>query len=278
VLACRHEQEQQVTTLHEHVGQLLRQQLDAPGAMPEKLNTALRLLSKYRATLIQNTVVQQCGSTVQGGPFAGMRFVDQSAEGCHVPKLLGCYESELHSHVLAASERGYEAVINIGAAEGYYAVGLARLMPNARVYAYDTNAAAHPVCQSLAERNGVSDRVTIGGAFAGEDFERFAEQKVLVVCDIEGGEAELLDPERFPALRAMDLIVELHDSPRSRPSVLVPERFGASHIVTMVRHGMPSVKLPALFEQLGHLDQLLAVWEWRSEPTPWAVMQVRAVP
>jgi hypothetical protein len=70
-----------VTTLHEHVAQLLRQQLDAANAPAEKLNAALRLLAKYRATLIQNTLVQQCGSTVQGGPFQGMRFVEQSAEG-----------------------------------------------------------------------------------------------------------------------------------------------------------------------------------------------------
>jgi hypothetical protein len=264
-----------VTTLHEHVEQLVRQQLDAPGALAEKLNNALRLLAKYRATLIQNTVVQQCGSTVQGGPFQGMQFVAQSAEGCHVPKLLGCYEQELHAHILAAAGRGYQAVINIGAAEGYYAVGLARLMSAVRVFAYDTNAAAHPVCQSLAERNGVADRIVIGGAFAGEDFERFAAQRTLVMCDIEGGETDLLDPERYPALRAMDVIVELHDSPGAKPSRLIPERFGATHDVTMVRHGGQAVKLPALFDQLGHLDQLLAVWEWRSGPTPWAVMQAR---
>jgi hypothetical protein len=264
-----------MTNLHEHVGQLLRQQMDAPGELPDKLNNALRLLAKYRSTLIQNTVVQQCGSTVQDGPFQGMQFVAQSAEGCHVPKLLGCYESELHAHIRAAAGRGYRAVINIGAAEGYYAVGLARLMPDARVYAYDTNAAAHPVCQSLAERNGVAGRVAIGGAFAGADFERFAGQRTLVVCDIEGGETDLLDPQRYPALRAMDVIVELHDSPQAKPSVLIPERFGTTHAVTMVRHGGQAIELPAMFESLGHLDQLLAVWEWRSGPTPWAVMLAR---
>ena len=266
-----------MTTFSEHVEQLLRQDLAAPGALPEKLNAALRLLSKYRATLIQYTVVQQCGLTVQAGPFHGMQFVSQSAEGCHVPKLLGCYEGELHAHILAAAGRGYGAVINIGAAEGYYAVGLARLMPDTRVYAYDTNAAAHPVCQSLAERNGVAERVIIGGAFRGEDFERFSAQRTLVVCDIEGGETALIDPERYPTLKAMDLIVELHDSPEAKPSVLIPERFGATHDVTMVRHGGRAVELPALFETLGHLDQLLAVWEWRAGPTPWAVMQARGV-
>ena len=30
--------------------------------------------------------------------------------------------------------------------------------------------------------------------------------------------------------------------------------------------------LPRMFGRLGHLDQLLAVWEWRATPTPWAIM------
>jgi hypothetical protein len=222
--------------------------------------------------------VQQCGAIVQGGPFEGMQFVAQSAEGCHLPKLLGCYEAELHPHILAAAARDYQAVINIGAAEGYYAVGLARMMPRVRVYAYDTNEAAHPICRSLAERNGVAERVVVGSTFHGEDFAQFADRRTLVVCDIEGGETELLDPARYPALAAMDLIVELHDSPGAQPSALIPERFAASHTVTLVRHSAHSAKLPRLFEPLGHLDQLLAVWEWRSAPTPWAVMQARAAP
>jgi hypothetical protein len=73
----------------------------------------------------------------------------------------------------------------------------------------------------------------------------------------------------------MDLIVELHDGPEVKPSVLIPERFKSSHTVTMVRNAGQAVELPALFEALGHLDQLLAVWEWRSGPTPWAVMLAR---
>jgi hypothetical protein len=30
---------------------------------------------------------------------------------------------------------------------------------------------------------------------------------------------------------------------------------------------------PTWFNNLAHLDQLLAVWEWRSGPTPWLVMK-----
>jgi hypothetical protein len=43
-----------------------------------------------------------------------------------------------------------------------------------------------------------------------------------------------------------------------------------------VPHGGRDVELPEFFQQLGHLDQLLAVWEWRTGPTPWAVMVRKA--
>jgi len=249
---------------------------DSPGSARAKLENMLRYLAKWRSTLIENTMVAECGVVVQRGPFAGMTFVSHSTEGCHTPKLLGCYEAELHPFLHDVVDRDYDVVINIGSAEGYYAVGLARLMPSVNVYAYDTNEKSHPVCRAVAEVNGVADRVKVGSTFHGEDFVRFSRSRTLVICDIEGGEVDLLDPRRFPALEGMDIIVELHDHlARTPASTIVPSRFAETHEVTMVKHGGRDVPLPAFCDRLGHLDQLLAVWEWRQRPTPWAVMLSR---
>src|SRR5207302_4139553 len=118
--------------------QRIRRQLvdDLAGSEPNDrmvLDRSLRLLAKYRAALIQNTFLKLCGTRVQGGPFAGMEFVSRSAEGCLLPKLLGCYEAELHGFLARLPEIAYETVLNIGCAEGYYAVGIKRLLPSARV-------------------------------------------------------------------------------------------------------------------------------------------------
>src|SRR5229473_2239235 len=98
--------------------------------VPEKLNGALRYLAKYRSALIQWTLIRTEGQKVLNGPFQGMMLASGSAEGCYVPKLLGCYEAELHPYVAEAAQRGYEAIINVGTAEGYYAIGMARLLPS----------------------------------------------------------------------------------------------------------------------------------------------------
>jgi hypothetical protein len=243
--------------------------------VPEKLNGALRYLAKYRSALIQWTLIRAEGQRVLNGPFKGMMLASGSVEGCYVPKLLGCYEAELHPYIAKAAERGYEALINVGTAEGYYAIGMARLLPNCTVHTYDISPDAQALCRELARQNGVAERVVIGGEFKGADFERFAERKTLVICDIEGAEFELLDSDRFPALRRLDIIVELHDTAQRKCSEIVPRRFAATHDIAIVYRSARDLELPRALDELGDLDRLLAIWEWRTGPTPWAVMTAR---
>lgn len=239
----------------------------------KKLANISHLLGKYRSELIKELVVRSCGLEVQGGPFAGMRFLDRVAEGCYVPKLLGTYESELHSVVTSLAADQFDCVLNIGCAEGYYAVGLARLMPNTTIYAHDENEVALALCQRLAELNDVTDRVQIGGRFTPDQFGRFEGQRVLVVCDIEGNELELLDPTLAPTLSGCDILVELHELFQEGVSGSLPARFAETHDVTIIRHGSRDPSLFPVLANLPHLDQWLALWEWRSGPTPWAWMQ-----
>ena len=174
-------------TLHNQILQQLQSQLAAPQADEiAQLNNALRLLSKWRSVLIQNTLLQQQGTVVMQGPLQGMDFLPQSAEGCHIAKLLGCYEQPLQPHIEAAIQANYPTLLNIGCAEGYYAVGMARRMPETKVLAFDLNPKAQEVCAALAQKNAVSDRIRIGALFKPEDFAAYADQKVLVLCDIEG--------------------------------------------------------------------------------------------
>ena len=244
-----------------------------------QLNNALRLLSKWRSVLIQNTLLQQHGTVVMNGPLRGLDFLPQSAEGCHIAKLLGCYEQPLLPYIESAIQANYPLVINIGCAEGYYAVGMARQMASTRVLAFDLNPDAQRVCAELAAKNGVADRVTVDALFKPADFASFAGQRALLICDIEGGERDLLNQEVAPALKGMDMIVESHECMVPGITKLLIDRFSATHDITLVEdHGQRQLpNTPAWFNSLSHLDQLLAVWEWRSGPTPWLVMKAKAM-
>ncbi|WP_332773201.1 class I SAM-dependent methyltransferase [Phenylobacterium sp.] len=246
-----------------------------PLANMRELENVLRYMAKWRSQVIANTYVAKHGRAVFQGPFAGMNYVSAATEGALAPRLLGTYESELHPHIAAFATEGLDCVIDIGCAEGYYAVGLARLMAGATVYAYDIDPKARVACAQLAADNGVADRVEIAAAFAPETFAAFAGRKVLVFVDVEGAEDDLLDPAASPALEGMNLIVETHGG--ARPGVLqrLVERFSASHEIVRVDQQGKAMPLPEWLTNLGHLDQLLAVWEWRSKPTPWLVMRPR---
>lgn len=265
-----------MTTLHTNVreqllGSLNQTATDEVG----QLNNALRLLSKWRSVLIQNTVLQQQGTVVMEGPLKGLDFLPQSAEGCHVAKLLGCYEQPLLLFIEEAIQANYPTILNVGCAEGYYAVGMARRMPSTKVLAFDLNPKAQETCAALAAKNNVSDRITIGALFKPEDFANYAGQKVLVLCDIEGAEKELLNPELAPALKGMDIIMESHECLIPGITQEIINRFKDSHSITLVEDNgqRELVHAPKWFNNLAHLDQLLATWEWRSGPTPWLVMK-----
>ena len=268
-----------MSKLSEHVHRSAINSLRASdGSSSRALESVLRLLAKWRSILIQNTLVQASGTTVQQGLLKGLDFLPHSSEGCHVAKLLGTYEQPLQEPLKALLlESSYERVINIGCAEGYYAVGLARILGDALSYAYDTDAKARDACMALAVKNNIKERVIVGELFTHSDFAIFSGKKSLVFCDIEGAEKQLLDPALAPGLAELDIVVESHECLVPGITRLLMERFGKTHnIIKIEDNGMRHLEsMPAWFYKLAHLDQLLCTWEWRSGPTPWLVMRAK---
>jgi hypothetical protein len=80
-----------------------------------------------------------------------------------------------------------------------------------------------------------------------------------------------------PALKGMDLIVESHECLVPGITQNLIDRFKETHHITIVQDdGQRQLqKMPNWFNNIPNLDQLLAVWEWRSGPTPWLVMKCK---
>ena len=117
------------------------------------LEMTLRYLGKWRSQLISNRLKAKT-DVVLGGPFAGMRF-ETATEGNLAAKLLGSYEGELQPFVEKYLRAGFDRLIDIGCAEGYYAVGFALRSPNTMVDAFDMAEEAQTVCRNHAQLNGV---------------------------------------------------------------------------------------------------------------------------
>ncbi len=151
--------------------------------------------------------------TVKNGPFAGLVYPGAGASGSALlPKLIGSYEDELHPVLTAAAARSYDDIIDVGCAEGYYAIGLARMHSKARILAYDVDAGARALCRRMAEANGVADRLELHGwCDAGTLAALDPERRALIVADCEGYEKELFPARIAPALARHDILIELHD-------------------------------------------------------------------
>lgn len=265
-------------TARQLIADKIRQQVAAWPSLPspDGLTSILRLAAMWRSQALAQTFVARQGTTIHGGPFAGMTYVDTATEGALIARLLGVYESELHPHLAAFAAEGLDCVIDVGCAEGYYAVGLARMMPGVTVHAHDILEHARMMCGRLAAQNGVAERVIIGGEFAPEDFQAFEGRRTLVLVDAEGAEVDILDLSRAPALAGMNIIVETHDIYRKDALATLMARFSPTHEITQVDQGLKVYERPPWLQALSHLDQLLAVWEWRAAPTPWLVMRPKA--
>jgi hypothetical protein len=215
---------------------------------------ATRARRRARAT---RRFVAWHGLEVSGGPFAGLRYTDTSPHTL-VPKLLGVYERELHAAVEDAIRARPARIVNVGAADGYYAVGLARRCPDARVVAYEADPEQRELLARVvaANRAAVQIEGTAGPVTLGE-----AE---LVVMDCEGCERALLDPSAVPWLRDAAIIVELHDVWEPGVGAVVTERFAATHEIALIPSG-PQPPRGLLSEQ-------------RPGPMSWAVMTPRRAP
>jgi len=238
----------------------------------DNLNSVLRLMSKWRANVVTNTLLKKSGQTVMSGPFQGMVYLAKGSEGSTSARLLGAYEAALHPIIEKITRRGYEQIIDVGCAEGYYAVGFAMRMPAARVIARDSNPDARDKCAQLAAANGVSAQIDIGGEMGHGDFDICTRAKTLVICDIEGAEAQLLDPVRARGLASADILVEVHDCFSSGLSAQIAQRFAPSHNVLLIERSLSDAPLPDWMDTLSDLDRLMALWEWRIGPTPWLWM------
>jgi hypothetical protein len=181
-------------------------------------------------------VQRRTGKCVSSGPFRGVHYLHDAVSGGYIPKLLGIYERELHPIIATLQEHGISTIINIGASDGYYAVGLARCLPAARVIAFELEPRGQDFVRRIAEKNGVGDRMTVKGRCDMPDLQAAVAGagRTLVICDIEGYEDVLMDPEKVPALRSAWILVELHDGKNPGVSERLHARFRSTHSIDTI--------------------------------------------
>jgi hypothetical protein len=173
--------------------------------------------------------------TVRTGPFRGLVYpATVSAGSALLPKLLGTYESELHGVFEAWAGLAFATIVDVGCAEGYYAVGLARRYPGVPVLAYDIAEPARRLCAEMARANGAAAVQVRARCDPAELCALPAGQRHLVISDCEGFELALFTDAVVRHLAASHVVIELHDNVDPSISRVLGARFAATHRVELV--------------------------------------------
>lgn len=183
------------------------------------------------------------------GQFAGMRYASiEAACSAIFPKLLGTYEIELDKVFESIYTRNYEIIADVGCAEGYYAVGLARKFPTSQIYAFDIDSRAQRLCRDNARLNGVSGRVEVGGGVNAEQLAaKVRGRRALVICDCEGFEGSLFTGDTVAAYSMSDLLIETHDFIEAGLRERISGLFSKTHQVHVV-HSIDDLQKARTYE------------------------------
>ncbi len=223
--------------------------------------------------------VRRYGLRVRHGPFMGMSYAEgmERTAGDLVSKLTGTYERELHRVVAEWIAADLEHVIDVGSAEGYYAIGFALTIPTATVHAFDIDPTARKRCAAMAELNGVAGRVRLAGACDPRSLNAFPRHGVALFSDCEGAERTLLDPELAPRLQGWPILVELHDFVDSTITATICKRFASTHEIEIVQAEVRGQDVPDELSFATARQRAVLLSE-RPKGMSWAHMRPRQQP
>lgn len=217
---------------------------------------------------------EQTGGAVISGPFKGMKILRAESwqDGNHGTKLLGCYEQELHDdierEIARLSPLPCPVILNIGCAEGYYAVGMGMRLPAAAIHVIDIDDEA----RLIAQRNGGLNNVLVV-PWRPSDFAEVVSGADLIICDCEGEETEYLDPVKYPKLAHIPMIVECHDCNGKQCNTILMKRFNTvSHSIKVIFEGARNPNSFPMLWPYSSIERWTAVSEGRPCLMNWLVM------
>jgi hypothetical protein len=176
-------------------------------------NQQMRLCKEWGVHQATREMIGSYGLTVLHRPFRGMRYSEASLiHSCGIPIVFGTYELELQPIIEEVVSNKYDCVVDIGSAEGYYAVGLALRM-HTTVHAFDCEPREMRFLRQVAKLNSVTHLIRTGAWCKPAVLSRLVEgRRCLIVSDCEGYEIDLFDEQSVVASKHSDLIIEVHEN------------------------------------------------------------------
>ena len=211
---------------------------------------------------------------IQYGPFKGgyARPSHWSGKQYWPVQVSGTYERKIVEFIAGLGYIDY--AVDLGAAEGFYALNLKSLGLANRVVAFESNAEAR---QSLVEAaNGLGGTEFTIETHADEIsvLKRILAstgQKKLLISDIEGDEYALFTENLIRNLAGWHLVIELHDPAGEHDEVLVNRLLKTHHVNIVDGSEVSLSQISKVFPSLSQLELFNLAHEGRNWMQKWII-------
>jgi hypothetical protein len=204
-----------------------------------------RLVKEWGLYEINQRLIKELGSRVVTGPFRGVQLTPLTWNEHIGPFILGTYEVELYPWWQQVFEQSFDAIIDVGAKFGYYAIGLALRFPRVLTIAFDTDWWARQAIREMAAANHVRN-LSVKGYCSPAWLKENLRANTFLVSDCEGYEGDLLCTLEIAAMASATLLVELHENEAPGVTSRIESRFRETHVISRV----PARSAPAAPDDL----------------------------
>lgn len=179
-------------------------------------NNHFMLVSGVRREILGERLLNQLKSEVKYGHLKGMRLKSTTWSKRDIGSLLlGEYEKQVIDYVQTLPTK-YSVFIDVGAADGIYAVGFLKNGRFETTYCFESIESSRNSILTNAIANAVESRIRILETATANFLKNLVNNysvelsKAFVLIDIEGGEYDLLSLDNLQMLKESTVIVEIH--------------------------------------------------------------------
>ena len=171
---------------------------------------------RQRQKRISLELFKMLNGTVKYGPFKGLRLTHNPWWGQLDlgSQCLGLYEKEILKFIENIEDGQFTNFIDIGAADGYYAVGLLSTGKIPGSICFEKTDKGREAILTNWKNNGAIGQLVVKVKANFESIATLTEhdlERSLILIDIEGGEFELLNNDTIHKFRYSKILLEIHN-------------------------------------------------------------------
>ena len=163
---------------------------------------------------VLNKIILEHGHQVAYGTFKGMKLSKNTywSKNDIITHILGVYEKHVLKKIIEFSKKGNYPFIDIGAADGYFAIGMAFSETFKKISAFEIDEEGRWSLNRNIQNNLCKDKVVVDIEANFETLKDIVDKNksAVILIDIEGSEFDLLDDNLLQLLSNCYIVCELH--------------------------------------------------------------------